>query len=589
VNHASARALPGTSVRRAPGSGLAIAGLVAFGAIIVSWLVYKYTHPYIYTLQPVDLHVYTLGGEIVRHVSPWYNPHLASPLYDWPGYTSLHLPFAYTPFAALVFAVVSFIPWTMLPKLSVLANIAFLVAALWFTFGGLGYRSRQVRIGATLLTAAAVFWTEPVVRVIYLGQIELALMALIMWDMCQPDRRWWKGAGVGIAAGIKLVPLIFIPYLLLTRRFRQAIVASATFVATIVLGFAIVPADSAKYWFTGLFWNGANRSGFVAWEGNQSMRALVARLLGGLNVSDHAWLAVDAITIIVGIGCAVLLDRKGHRMPALMAVALTGLLASPISWDHHWVWIAPCVAIAGHYAVQAMTASARSRVTAPPAGQSVAASWRDWAARARMWASSRAGWGYWAVAAAILAVFGAWPGSLWSQPRDMGTFSFGLLWFAPGTGMATYEKYGDLPTYPEYRWHGISWLAGNAYVLSGIALMIMLLILAYYAPYPRRAAASAAEQPDGVPATAGSGAQEPDGVPAAAGSGAQEPGRVPPAAGSGAQEPDGVPATARTAAQEPDAVPATARSAAARNGAAPAETPSEEQPEPAAGQGPSPG
>ena len=91
-----------------------------------------------------------------------------------------------------------------------------------------------------------------------MGQVNLALMALIIWDLCQPDTaasRWWKGAGVGIAAGIKLVPLIFIPYLLLTRRFRQAAVASGAFVATVAAGFVVLPADSAKWWFGGLFFN----------------------------------------------------------------------------------------------------------------------------------------------------------------------------------------------------------------------------------------------------------------------------------------------------------------------------------------------
>jgi alpha-1,2-mannosyltransferase len=474
-----------------PGARLQIAGVVAFGAVLLSWLIYKYTHPYGYTLQPVDLHVYTIGGLIVRHVRPWYSPHLASPLYDWSGYTSLHLPFSYTPFAALVFSVVSFIPWAWLPKLSVLWNIVLLVAALWFTYGGLGYRNRQVRIGATLLTAAAVFWTEPVVRVIYLGQIELALLALIMWDMCQPDRRRWKGAGVGIAAGIKLVPLIFIAYLLVTRRFRQAIVASAAFVATIAAGFAILPGDSSKYWFTGLFWNGGSRAGFEAWEGNQSLRALTARVLGSLAGSEHAWLAIDVLAIIVGLACAAMLDRKGYRMAGLMAAALTGLLASPISWDHHWVWIVPFVALAAHYAVQAMAAAGRG--LAP--GRGDAAGWRDWTARARLWASSLPGWGCWAVVAVILVAFGAWPGSLWGEPHDMGQFSLGLLWFAPGTGMSTYEALGDRPYFAEYRWHGLNLLAGNAFVLTGIGLLALLLILAWYAPYPRLATGSAAAEP----------------------------------------------------------------------------------------------
>ncbi len=72
-----------------------------------------------------------------------------------------------------------------------------------------------------------------------MGQIELVLMALIAWDLCQPDERRWKGVGVGLAAGIKLVPLIFIPYLILAGKLRQAVVAAAAFAGTVVIGFVV--------------------------------------------------------------------------------------------------------------------------------------------------------------------------------------------------------------------------------------------------------------------------------------------------------------------------------------------------------------
>ncbi|MGI8449611.1 MAG: glycosyltransferase 87 family protein, partial [Streptosporangiaceae bacterium] len=331
---------------------LAVAGIIAFVVVLGCYLAYGAIHPYQWTLDPVDLGVYRSGGLIVRHVRPWYNPHLAAPLYGWPGYGGLHLKFTYTPFAAVAFALVSFIPWRVLPDISVVVNIAALLAALWFTFGWLGCRRGLTRLGATLLTAAAVLWTEPVLRTIYLGQVNLVLMALIIWDLGQPDTRrsgasrWWKGAGVGVAAGIKLVPLIFIPYLLLTRRFRAAAVACAAFAATAAAGFVVAPADSARWWLGGLFFQGG-RTGFVGWEGNQSLRALLTRLAGSVAGAGPVWLAVALVTAAAGLACAALLDRAGHPLPGLLACALTGLLVSPSSWDHHWVWIVPGVAVAG--------------------------------------------------------------------------------------------------------------------------------------------------------------------------------------------------------------------------------------------------
>jgi alpha-1,2-mannosyltransferase len=495
VNDATAREVPGASARRPPATGgasparsgtrLLLAGTVAFAAVIAVYLAYKFTRPSGDTVFPEDLNVYRIGGLIVRHVSPWYNPHLSHPLYDWPGYGPLHLQFTYTPFAAVVFAPLSFIGWVWLVRLSELANVGFLLLTLWFTFGALNYRSWRVRAGATLVTAAFVFPTEPVLRNIDLGQINLALMALIVWDMTQPDRRRWKGAGVGIAAGIKLVPLIFIPYLLVTRRFRQAVVAAATFAATIVLGFIVLPADSAKWWFTGMFFNGGSRAGFIAWEGNQSLRGITARLMGSIAGSEHVWLVVAVLAIVAGLACAAVLDRKGHRMAGLLATALTGLLASPISWDHHWVWIAPGVALAGHYAVRTMAARIGGAAAGQAPAQTRAARWRGWVARARLALSSAQAWAYGAVAAGLVLVFLSWPGALFGKPQDNGNFSFGLIYLPPGTGMATYERFGDRPRFAEYHWHGLNLLLGNAWVLSGLALLALLALLAWRAPGPR--------------------------------------------------------------------------------------------------------
>ena len=256
---------------------LLAAGLMAFAVTIALYIMLIATHPHNWWIEPVDLRVYREGGSSVRHIAPWYNSHSTAPLYSWPHrYT---LKFTYPPFAALVFTILSVPTLPVMERLWVAINIVALLAAIWATFGGLGYRNWRVRAGATLLVAAVVFWTEPVQRTLFLGQIELVLLALVMWDLCQPDRRWWKGAGIGIAAGIKLVPLIFIPYLLLTRRFRQAAVATGTFAATILLGFAVLPGDSVQWWLHGLFLQGG-RTGFVAWEGNQSLRAIITRFVG---------------------------------------------------------------------------------------------------------------------------------------------------------------------------------------------------------------------------------------------------------------------------------------------------------------------
>jgi alpha-1,2-mannosyltransferase len=456
-----------------------LAGAVVFAVALAGYVIYAVIHPKNFTLDPVDLAVYRSGGMIVRHVAPLYNSHLKAPLYDWVGYGKLHLPFTYTPFAALAFAIISFVPWWLTQQLSVAVNMIALLAALWLTLGGLGYRRGPVRLGATLLGAGVVLWTEPVMRTMYLGQVNLVLMALIIWDLCQPDTpnsRWWKGFGTGVAAGIKLVPLIFIPYLLVAGKFRQAVMAAAGFVFTVLLGFVILPADSSKWWFGGLFVQGG-RTGFVGWAGNQSLEALITRLDGSVNGAKPIWLVVAALVAVAGSAGAGLLDRKGYPLPALLMAALTGLLVSPVSWDHHWVWIAPGVVVAGHYAVRAWR-----RSTSQSAGQGAGQSASQSAGQGAGQQARRAAWGLGLLAAAIVVWFSSWPARLFTSVNNLGHDSLGLIWIPKNTEPYWYDWYGDRPWFPEYHWHGLQLIAGNAYILAGLALFGAMLALSVLLP-----------------------------------------------------------------------------------------------------------
>jgi alpha-1,2-mannosyltransferase len=411
---------------------LVIISLGCYGAFIVS-------HPTNQWLDAVDLHVYVRGGRAVVH---------GAPLYNWPSTAN---QFTYPPFVGLVFTVLSVLPWRVVLGLWTLASLAALPATIWVTLGALGYRDREVRAGATLLATAVLFWTAPVLHVIYLGQIELLLMALVMWDLFQPERRRWQGIGVGIAAGIKLTPLIFIPYLLFTRRYRQAAVAAATFAATVVVGFAL-PADSRAYWLDGLFVKGS-RVGFVGRDANQSLAGLITRLAGSVAAGQPLWLPVVVLTLVAGVACATLLHRAGHPVAGVLTCALTGLLVSPISWDHHWVWIVPIVIVLAWYGLRSRGALRYAWLTG---------------------------------SVLVAGLFMAWPGALWGQPRSVGDFFEGLIWWPPGTTDGQYLRLGDRSWYAEYHWHGWQLIVGNLDVLIGLAVFAVAAVLAVRVTVARR-------------------------------------------------------------------------------------------------------
>ena len=440
-------------------------GGAAFVLALAGWLLYACTHATSYTVDPADLQVYNSGGLIIRDVSPPFDARFQYPLYDWP-LSKVALKFTYTPFAAIFFAAISYIPWSVLPRLSQLANLLFLIAATWFTAGALGCRDRRTQLGCALLGAAAALLTEPVFRTMYLGQINLLLMAAIIGDLSQPDKRRHKGIATGLAAGIKLVPLIFIPYLLLTRRFRAAAMTAGAFAATVILGFLVVPGDADDWWFHGLFF-ADGRTGFVGWGGNQSLRAILTRFAGSINGAVAPWVIAALIVAAVGLASAALLDRAGHPVLAILATALVGLLDSPISWDHHWVWVVPGMMAAVHYAARAWRA-----------GRQAGACWCG------------------ALAATLLLIFAAWPGALWSVPiTGPGDFTNGLIWAGPNSRVTQYALFGDSPGFLEYHWRGLQHLSGNAFVLTGVALLILLAVLAIRT---RRGAAVRPASPAGL-------------------------------------------------------------------------------------------
>ncbi|MDX6418304.1 MAG: alpha,2-mannosyltransferase, partial [Trebonia sp.] len=269
-------------------------GAAAAAAAAIAYLTAVATHPMAAMLKGFDLRVY-LGGARQALSDP-------GRLYAWTYDGHPGIQFTYTPFAALLLAVGLALPFNALMGLVTGISVLALCVTVGIAFRELGWRGAS-RLGAALLVAGLALWTEPVQRALFLGQVEIVLMALVTWDLCQPDGRRLKGAATGLAAGIKLVPLLFIVYLLLTRRFRQGAVATAAFAVTVAAGFTAFPSASVAWWLGGDF-VAAGRAGFVGGQQNQSLRGALTRLAGSVNGAQAAWLIVAVAVALAGPAAA---------------------------------------------------------------------------------------------------------------------------------------------------------------------------------------------------------------------------------------------------------------------------------------------
>jgi alpha-1,2-mannosyltransferase len=246
--------------------------------------------------------------------------------------------FTYPPFAASLFRLGAAAPEGWLAAVITAGSIGALVALCWQALGAARVRRRPETVFAV---AALGLLTWPVDYTLHLGEVNLIVAALVGADLlARRDGAWSQGIATGLAAGIKLTPLIFVAYLLLTRRIRAAVTAAAAFAATIIMGLVLLPAQSRAFWLGGAF---ANPSRVVnpANPSNQSLSGAIARLAGGLDGARGWWLAAALLTGLAGIAVAAWAHRRDHRLAGVVCCALTGLLVSPFSWTHHWVWTVP--------------------------------------------------------------------------------------------------------------------------------------------------------------------------------------------------------------------------------------------------------
>src|SRR3984885_1562932 len=311
-----------------------MAAVVLFLLAVAGYVLLVHASPQYYW-RHIDTAVYRAGGIAARN-----QPAMLYAL----KLGVAKLPFTYTPFAALLFAAgsaVSFATWQV--ALAVL-TIGLLPVVAYLSLGLAGRPAGLARAAAAFAIAAVGLWLEPVAMTLFFGQINLVLLALVVGDLALPDRIKGKGIGIGLAAGIKLTPLIFIPYLLFTRRVRAAAVSALTFAVTVGLGFALLPHASAVYWGGQI-----TRPGSKPFHlDNQSLNGVILRLTHAGPDAHAYWLVAAVVVGIAGLATSILASRRGHELLGLVACAATGLLVSPVTWSHHYVYVVPALVLAAY-------------------------------------------------------------------------------------------------------------------------------------------------------------------------------------------------------------------------------------------------
>lgn len=361
---------------------------------ILGWLcLLGATYPQMYDKdyklpQHFDVYVYWYA------LNNWFS---GNSLYDWyalPDYKMY--PFTYPPFGAWALSPLTWFDYETAARLMIMAialQTAVIVALVGRSLGWSWGSAFAIAPWAAILVQQCL---EPFTQSVGFAQVNTAMMALVMIDVAAPPS--WKGRGVasGLAAAIKLTPAIAVLIFLLRRQWRSAITMVATSLAVTLLSWVISPGESARFFFDAM-WD-PQRAGDAYYTSNQNLKGFVARALPentwsiawaitvALALVAAVWLclriqaaatsvvtphsasddaapgplnaATPATGVTVSAASAALVAPAGDAvelaasdavaapvLPENLATLLTaavimtlGLLVSPITWSHHWVW-----------------------------------------------------------------------------------------------------------------------------------------------------------------------------------------------------------------------------------------------------------
>jgi alpha-1,2-mannosyltransferase len=298
----------------------ALSGAVTVVGVIVLAIVH----------QQIDLSTYLLGGQ-----HAWTN--------DLFGVTLPKdgLGFTYPPFSALLFAPIAHAPLVVAEVGFSLVNLASVFALVAVCLRAVcDQMDRRTIMWWALVLLVPVVMLDPVRQTFLLGQVNIILALMVVADMTL-DLPIPRGILVGLAAAIKLTPIILIPYLLLTRQGRAGMRAAATFCAAALLAAAVNYSTTWAYWTH--YIRDPQRAGMLSWIGNQGVLGALERMIGH-DLSTPTTFVIVLTVAGIGLVVAAAAYRRSSPILGLLVVEAAESLASPVSWSHHFIWVVLLVA-----------------------------------------------------------------------------------------------------------------------------------------------------------------------------------------------------------------------------------------------------
>ncbi len=230
-------------------------------------------------------------------------------------------------------------------------QIALLASMPWLAWRivrpGLGFAAfaliSAVLLETSVISAHALFHNQP--------QITVGFLVLLGFERLRTGHAVTAGLILGVAAAMKLSPLVLVVIFVAERQWRGAAAALAAFAALALLSLAVAGPELHRIFLTKLDLVGAV---MIVWDLNISLRSAIfqiSEVIAGRTYPDPSptplllplpgWIGTLCTAIFAAAGAAMLYltrnagnARLGHR---LAAGFLLLTLCGPLSWTHHYL------------------------------------------------------------------------------------------------------------------------------------------------------------------------------------------------------------------------------------------------------------
>lgn len=167
----------------------------------------------------------------------------------------------------------------------------------------------------------------PVINTLGMGQVNLWVLGgcLLSFYNCEKGRMGKAGLWLGVAAGMKVLPLLLLPYFWLTGKKKTALVGLLTFLMLNMFAFnyfSVVRSMATvnnPYYF------------------NQSLPALLSRIGG---IPTWGWIMGIIVVYCLALAKSV---ARGFGLYGFALMLTTMMLISPTAWSHYFVFMIPAV------------------------------------------------------------------------------------------------------------------------------------------------------------------------------------------------------------------------------------------------------